>query len=235
MDKSVMTSKSPLHILEESVNGGLEKGKVTVIASKKGVGKTACLVHISIEKLLENKQVLHVSFSKRTDYIISWYEDLFNELAVSKKIENIAELREEVMRNRVIMSFAQKDGIVDQQLLSSLSAMMGPGNFKADAVIIDGYNFDKAEKADLELLKEFAKTMNIEIWISASLKSEENIFDENDFPVELEGIKNDVDFIISLRFKDDAIQMKVVKDEKGDVLNDVKLMLDPKTLLIAEK
>ena len=138
MDKSVMTSRSPLHILEESVNGGLEKGKVTVIASKKGVGKTACLVHISIEKLLENKQVLHVSFSKRTDYIISWYEDLFNELAVSKKIENIAELREEVMRNRVIMSFAQKDGIVDQQLLSSLSAMMGPGNFKADTLIIGG-------------------------------------------------------------------------------------------------
>ena len=44
-----------------------------------------------------------------------------------------------------------------------------------------------------------------------------------------------MDYIISLRFKDDAIQMKVVKDEKGDVLNDVKLMLDPKTLLIAEK
>lgn len=235
MDKSVMRSKSPLHILEESVNGGLDKGKVTVIASKKGVGKTACLVHIAIEKLIEDKQVLHVSFSKRTDYIISWYDDLFNELAAAKKIEGISELREELMRNRVIMSFAQKDAIIDQQILSSLSAMIGPGNFKADTLIIDGYNFEKATKADLELIKDFAKSMNIEVWISASLKSEDNIFDSNDFPVELETIKDDVDYIISLRFKDDSIQMKVVKDENGDVLNDVKLMLDPKTLLIAEK
>ena len=59
MDKSKLTSKSPLRVLEESVKGGLDKGKVTVIASKKGVGKTACLVHIAIEKLLEGKQVLH--------------------------------------------------------------------------------------------------------------------------------------------------------------------------------
>ena len=156
MDKSKLTSKSPLRVLEESVKGGLDKGKVTVIASKKGVGKTACLVHIAIEKLLEGKQVLHVSFSKRTDYIISWYEDLFNELAAAKKVENVAELREEVMKNRVIMSFVQ-DGIVDKQILSSLEAMIGPGNFKADTIIVDGYNFQKAEKKDLDLLKDFAK------------------------------------------------------------------------------
>jgi len=234
MDKSILTSKSPLHILEESVKGGLDKGKVTVIASKKGVGKTACLVHIAIEKLLEGKQVLHVSFSKRTDYIISWYEDLFNELAAAKKIDNVAELREETMKNRVIMSFVQ-DGIVDKQILASLEAMIGPGNFKADTIIVDGYNFQKATKADLDLLKDFAKKMNVEIWISASLKADDVIFDANDFPVELAKFKDDVDIIISLRFKNDVIQMKVVKDEGGDVTDDIKLMLDAKTLLIAEK
>lgn len=234
MDKSTLTSKSPLRILEESVKGGLDKGKVTVIASKKGVGKTACLVHIAIEKLLQGKQVLHVSFSKRTDYIISWYEDLFNELAAAKKIDNVADLREETMKNRVIMSFVQ-DGIVDNQILASLEAMIGPGNFKADTIIIDGYNFQKAEKKDLDLLKDFAKKMNVEIWISASLKADDVIFDANDFPVELTKFKDDVDIIISLRFKNDFIQMKVVKDEGGDVKDDVKLMLDAKTLLIAEK
>ena len=44
-----------------------------------------------------------------------------------------------------------------------------------------------------------------------------------------------MDIIISLRFKNDFIQMKVVKDEGGDVTDEVKLMLDAKTLLIAEK
>ena len=146
----------------------------------------------------------------------------------------MAELREEVMKNRVIMSFVQ-DGIVDKQTLASLEAMIGPGNFKADTIIVDGYNFQKATKADLDLLKDFAKKMNVEIWISASLKADDVIFDANDFPVELAKFKDDVDIIISLRFKNDVIQMKVVKDEGGDVKDDIKLMLDAKTLLIAEK
>ena len=128
-----------------------------------------------------------------------------------------------------------QDGIVDKQILASLEAMIGPGNFKADTIIVDGYNFQKATKADLDLLKDFAKKMNVEIWISASLKADDVIFDANDFPVELTKFKDDVDIIISLRFKNDVIQMKVVKDEGGDVTDDIKLMLDAKTLLIAEK
>lgn len=234
MDKSLLTRKSPLRVLEKSVNNGKSKGSVIVIASKKGVGKTACLVHIAIEKLLADKPVLHVSFSKRTDYIISWYEDLFAELINGKKVENVSELREKIMKNRVIMSFTQ-NGIVDEQILRSLEAMIGPGNFKADTIIIDGYNFRKAVPEDLKLLKEFAERFGLEIWISASLKYEDPIFDEKDFPYELEKIKNSVDIIISLRYKSDAIQMKVVKDENGDVINDVRFMLDPKTLLVMEK
>ncbi|MCQ2604324.1 MAG: hypothetical protein MJ215_04685 [Spirochaetia bacterium] len=230
---SVLTDKSPLRVLEDSLTGGMDKGKVTVIASKKGVGKTACLVHIAIEKLLAGKQVLHVSFSKRTDYIISWYEDLFAELTAGKKIDNVDELRELIMKNRVIMSFVQ-DGIVDQQIINSLEAMIGPGNFKADTIIIDGYNFQKAEKADLDRLKAFAEKAGVEIWISASLKSDDVIFDENDFPCELTKIKDDVDFIISLRFKEERIQVKVVKDSTNSN-KEIKLFLDPKTLLIADK
>jgi len=44
-----LISRSPLRILENSIHGGLGKGNIGVLASRKGVGKTACLVHIATE------------------------------------------------------------------------------------------------------------------------------------------------------------------------------------------
>ncbi len=45
MVKSELINRSPLRILEKSIQGGVGKGNIGVIASRKGVGKTACLVH----------------------------------------------------------------------------------------------------------------------------------------------------------------------------------------------
>ena len=51
MDLKQLNSVSPLRVFENSINGGLGKGNLGVIVSKKGVGKTACLVHIATDKL----------------------------------------------------------------------------------------------------------------------------------------------------------------------------------------
>jgi KaiC/GvpD/RAD55 family RecA-like ATPase len=77
MVKKEITEKSPLRKLESAVHGGVGKGNIGVIASKKGIGKTACLVHIATDKMMNDKHVIHVSYSSRVDHIISWYEDIF--------------------------------------------------------------------------------------------------------------------------------------------------------------
>ena len=46
MIKKELISKSPLRILEKSIHGGVGKGNLGVIAARKGIGKTACLVHM---------------------------------------------------------------------------------------------------------------------------------------------------------------------------------------------
>ena len=66
MIQSELIARSPLRILERSTRGGLGKGKIGAIAARRGVGKTACLVHIATDQLLRGKQVVHVSFASST-------------------------------------------------------------------------------------------------------------------------------------------------------------------------
>ena len=71
MDLKQLNSVSPLRVFEDSINGGLGKGNLGVIVSKKGVGKTACLVHIATDKLFKGEHVIHVSFSGNVEHVIN--------------------------------------------------------------------------------------------------------------------------------------------------------------------
>ena len=233
MVKSELIQRSPLRILEKSINGGVGRGNIGLIASKKGVGKTACLVHIATDKLFRERHVIHVSFSKRTDHIISWYEDIFNEISKKKNLENALAIHDEIIRNRVIMNFSQRN-IDVSQILKSLEAMIVNGNFKADAVIIDGFEIEQMSLEGLKKIKDFAIALNLEVWISASLKKEDLVFDENGFPYELKELSDRFDVLITLKYDDQNIRMDIVKDHDNAVNMESHLFLDPKTLLILD-
>ena len=58
---------SALRNLHSSAEGGLGKGKLGVVMASAGVGKTACLVQIGLESLLNEEDVIQ----KNPDYIIT--------------------------------------------------------------------------------------------------------------------------------------------------------------------
>lgn len=234
MVKSELINRSPLRILEKSIQGGVGKGNIGVIASRKGVGKTACLVHIATDKLLRERHVIHVSFSKRTDHIISWYEDIFNEISKKRELVDAVDVHDEIIKNRVIMNFSQ-DGVETSQILKSLEAMIVNGKFKADSVIVDGFDFSAISDDELDSIRKFAKDLNLELWFSSSLRGEEPIFDEDGLPVELKGIMSKLDVVLTIKYEDQSIRMDVVKDHDSDMKEDLHLTLDPKTLLIIEE
>jgi hypothetical protein len=227
-----LVKRSPVRALEKSMHGGLGKGNIGVLASRKGVGKTACLVHIATDKLFQHKPVIHVSYSSRVDYIINWYEDIFREIARSLNIEAAAEIHDEIVRNRVIMNFNQ-EGMRTEQVLRSLEAIIREGNFAAETVIVDGYAFTPASLGDLAKLKELAGRMGLEVWFSASLKGPEPQFDEQGFPNELKCCLEKVDVLITLRHLRDQVQLHLLKDHDFPSPEELKLSLDPTTLLIA--
>ncbi len=232
MIREEFIKRSPLRILEESIHGGLGRGSLGVLASRKGVGKTACLVQIATDKLLQQKSVIHVSYSSRVDYILKWYEDMFREIVWRLNLESAAEVRDSVVKNRVIMNFSQ-EGTRTDQVLRSLEAMITHGKFAAETIIVDGYNFLGSLPGDLQKFKHFAAGMGLEVWFSASLKGEEPLFDNAGLPNELKPFLDEIDVLITLRFKDNRVKLEVVKDRDYPAAGEIKISLDPTTLLIA--
>ena len=232
MVKAELIKRSPLRVLEKSIHGGLGRGNIGVLASPKGVGKTACLVHIATDKLFQGKPVIHVSYSSRVDYIITWYEDIFKEIAKNRKLKDAVDVHDEIIKNRVIMNFKQ-EGSRTEQVLKSVEAMITFGKFTADSIIVDGYDFTRSVCADLEKFKAFAGKLGLEVWFSASLKeSGEPLYDGNGIPVVLNPLCAAIDVLITLHSRGEYVELKVAKDHEYPAPGVLAIKLDPKTLLI---
>jgi len=233
MDNTELIQRSPIRNLEKSIQGGLGKGNIGVLASRKGVGKTACLVHIATDKLFQGKPVIHVSYSSRVDYIIGWYEEILKELSRKKGMKAAAEFHDDMIKNRVIMNFNQ-DGARTEQVLRSLEAMIVHGNFAADTIIVDGFDFAQGSTEDIRKFKEFAGRLGLEVWFSASLKGEDPLFDATNVPFLLKDFLAGIDVLISLRHEGEIVQLDLVKAHDDLSPRKLRLKLDPKTLLIAK-
>lgn len=231
MVKQELIKRSPLRILEKSIHGGVGEGNIGVIASDRGVGKTACLVHIATDKLFQGKHVIHLSFSAKTDHIIDWYELIFKEIADKRSLDGVQDIHDELIKNRVIMNFSQ-DGISSEQVTRSLEALVSDGHFDAEVIVVDGYDFEKGEVATFQALRVFAKTHKIAIWATADI---DNDVDERGVPSVLKPYIEEVNVLIDLQNKEDHVQLALVKDHDHFVDEDLHLKLEAKTLLIAEE
>ena len=229
-----LIKRSPLRVLEKSISGGLGKGNIGVLASRKGVGKTACLVHIAADKLLQGQHVIHVSYASRVDHIVTWYEDIFKEIAKKPRMRAALDGFDELIRHRVIMNFKQ-DGARTDQVLRSIEAMIVHGNFRAQTVIVDGLDLAQAGTGDLLAFKDFAGRLGLEVWFSASLKKDDPLFDERGIPYELKGYLGAIDVLISLQHHGDHVHFNLVQDHGRLAPRDLRLELDPTTLLIAKE
>ncbi len=235
MVKSELIKRSPLRIFEKTIHNGVGKGHIGVLAAKKGVGKTACLTHIAVDKLFQDRRVIHVSFSTSVDHIVSWYEDIFREIAKRRNLENAVEVHDEIIKNRVIMNFNQQK-VSMEQVLKSLEALISDGKFLANTIIFDGYDISDETPDELDQIHEFARRLELEIWFSLSLRErEEGIFDEKNIPRVLEGIIDRLDVVVNLRHEGGYVHLEVVKNHELVESKSMALRLDPKTLLIAEE
>jgi hypothetical protein len=233
MVKQELIQRSPVRIFEKSIHGGLKAGEIGVIASPSGVGKTAVLVQIALDKLLQGKKVIHVSFTQHTAYVLAWYEDIFDEFINKKNLENAKEVKNEVVKNRVLMNFNQ-DGMSGDQILRSLRALIVEGGFAAEAIIVDGFDFSRMERERLEKIRAFAQELGIEFWYSCTLKGEGPGCDKRNIPLLINDYMDLIEVVIVLEARADHIELSVSKDRDTYNPESLALKLDPKTLLILE-
>ena len=243
MVKEELIQRSPVRIFMNSISGGLKPGELGAIASPSGIGKTSVLVQIALDKLLQGGKVIHISFTQHTDYVLAWYEDIFDEFIKKKNLENAEDVKNEIVKNRVLMKFNQA-GISSDQILRSLRALIKDGGFNADVIIVDGFDFNSDAEDRVSVIKSFAAEMGISVWYSCTVKDSEpssgqlnddkNIYDQKRIPLVLGKVADLFAVIIVLEPSQDHIAFTVSRLRDSYSLEHLALKLDPRTMLILE-
>lgn len=228
-----IVQRSPVRVFEKSIQGGLQSGEIGIIASPSGIGKTSVLVQLALDKLLQGKKVIHVSFTQHTDYVISWYENIFEELFKKRNIVDIKDLRSDLVKNRVLMNFNQ-EGVTSEQINRSLRAMIIEGGFKAESIIVDGLDFSRADRDRFAETRAFAAEMGLSVWYSCNLQGKEPQYDKQRIPLIIKDYVDLLDVVITLEPKPDHIALIVSKDHDAYNPQTPPLRLDHRTLLILE-
>lgn len=223
MVKQDLYDKSTIRLFDAATEGGLKAGEIGLITSKKGLGKTSVLVQFGMDTLLQDKQLVHVSFDSSN--AISWYDGIFTELAKKKNVGNAAELKESILSKRTILNFSL-DNFSLAKVVNTLNALKA-GGIAVSGVILDGIDFAKVSEDDIKAVANYAKSENVTVW-GASTAEGDKLTDS--VPANLEGY---FAAVLHLNQKADAVSVDILKiHDKKDV--GASLKLDTKTLLITK-
>jgi AAA domain len=233
MYRKEVNQTSPIRILEESIHGGLGKGNLGLVMARAGVGKTACLVQIALDDLLREKPVLHVSLDQTMDHVQSWYDALFEDLAVQTDLDDAELSRQMVQRHRVIAAFKDHD-LWPDRLEKTVAMFSQHLQFRPAAILVDGYPWTSHSQTEnaamIGAFKAYAKLLGAELWMSAQTHRSTT----GDHPTRLvppyDAYEALIDVAIFLEPHGHDIAVRLLKDH-GDVEPpDTSLQLHPDTL-----
>ena len=233
MLKNELIQKSPIRVFEKSIHGGLGKGNLGVITARKGLGKTACLAHMAIDKMLRGKYVLHISFNDDPQHVRNGYRQVFDEVARQYKLEHALDIFDEIVHHRLIMHFKQED-VTFEKIRENIQQVEQGADFKPEIIIVDGCDFNKTSQETLEDWKQLAEDQDAAIWFAAVLHRDALQLDDRGIPAPVNQFYYIVSVIIMLNPMYDYIDMKLLRDHDSKDLEKLHLKLDTKTLLISK-
>lgn len=164
MEKKDLIDCSPVRYFDKTTSASLKAGEMGLITAKKGLGKTSVLVQFGLDELLKDRILIHVSFDQKSSNVISWYTSIIEEITKKKNVSNFQELEEDIVKNRTILNFNQETFTLPK-VVNTLKSLK-EGGIKTDAIIVDGLDLDKTEKADLECFAKYVKEENMNAWFS---------------------------------------------------------------------
>jgi len=233
MSKNILFNKNPMRIFEKGIHGGLGKGNLGVFMSRAGVGKTACLIQISLYNLFRGNKVLYITIGQRVDEVRDWYNEILETITQFNNLEDMERLREEIESRRIILSYT--DRVFNLfRLHKSLERLRQQGNFAPDLIFIDGFSFDSITREEFEKFKEIAFDNTVGIWFSAQTHREGLITNERGIPSPCHNIDDILSVIIFLEPLEDSVRLRLLKGHENTNLQDLHLILDLKTFLIKD-
>ncbi|MGD8263700.1 MAG: AAA family ATPase [Desulfobacterales bacterium] len=229
MLKKDLTLRNPLRLMGHDNNDILPAGGFGAVLARAGVGKTAFLVQLSLNALLQSKNVLHISLEDPVNKVSLWYKEVFNLIAGQYKAEQIDQLWDTLLPHRFIMTFRVERFSVPK-LQERLADLMEQDIFSPHLIIIDGLPFNESVRQPLEDLKALAREHGIHAWFTVRTHRHEDPGPDG-LPVQLGQVADLIELAIQLLPVGKEIHVNVLKGKQLGPQH-VDLRLDPSTMLI---
>ena len=228
MGYEALANKNPLRVLKIGKEGTSEMG---LVMARAGLGKTALLVQIALDSILLGNRVIHVSIGQSVDKTRAWYDDILHHILQKESVSHPHELIDMVQRHRMIMTF-KASTINRARLEERLNDLIMQNIFKPDCLVIDGFDFESADRTTLEDIKEMAETMSLQVWFSAVSHRDDTRVSSAGVPAPCHEVDDLFDTIILLKPKENKISLDIIKNKRQAPVTGVNLDLDPTTMMI---
>ncbi len=232
MLKNDLILRNPLRFMQKDPQKGLlPVGGFGAVLARAGVGKTALLVQIALNSLLEGWNVLHISLEDPVDKVNLWYTEVFNHIARQYNVKPANEIWDTLLPHRFIMTF-RVEGFSVPKLDERLTDLVEQNIFSPHVIIIDGLPFDQTVRPTLVELKELSQRRGCHAWFTVRTHRHE-IPDPRGIPTQMAGQVDLFNVILHLQPQDKDIHIRALKGQ-DDVGEQTGLILDPATMLITE-
>ncbi|PKN65514.1 MAG: hypothetical protein CVU57_10405 [Deltaproteobacteria bacterium HGW-Deltaproteobacteria-15] len=222
---------SPLRILEKSDQGSLGRGNLGVLMARAGVGKTACLIHIALDKLFRKEKLIHVSLVDVPEKVTSYYNVIFYDLVKALGWRGEEEIKMIMDRNRMILAYLNQSFRIPR-LKQNIANLVEKIDFIPETLIVDGLDFANAGPDTLRGFKEIAHEFQVEIWLSALSDPARAEVNERGIPHPCAHVDQFLSMIVQLNPTPSATLLRLLKDHDNPVKPDASVSLDPNTFLV---
>jgi archaellum biogenesis ATPase FlaH len=243
MYRKDVNERSPMRVFEKSIHGGLGRGNVGVVAARQGVGKTPLLVQIALDDLLRDRRVLHISHEHAVDHVRAYYDEIFHDLAVLSKLENVETEKLDVERHRLIFSLMAHAATSPPSLRGGRSSVAkiietvvfarDIAHFEPDVIVIDNFDVEHAAPEAIGALRALARERNAELWLSAHAEAMPQ--NPGELPAVLERLSAQLSVVVFLQPERDVVRLRLLKDHDSKDLADLHLRLDPHTMRVIDE
>jgi hypothetical protein len=229
MLKKDLILRNPLRLMGHEADDVLQTGQFGAVLARAGVGKTAFLVQLALNKMLRGNKVLHISLEDPVNKVNLWYQEVWRHIAREYQSSQTQLLWENLIPHRFIMTF-RVEGFSVPKLEERLDDLTEQGIFTPRMLIIDGLPFDdEAVEDTLEAFGRLSADRGLHAWFTMLTHRHETP-GPGGIPQQLGRVDHHFNVAIQLLPREQHIEILPLKGGPADPPR--RLFLDPTTMLI---
>jgi hypothetical protein len=163
-----------------------------------------------------------------------WYDDILEVILQECSVAKPHELIDMVRQHRMIMTF--KESVFDRERLEErLNDLILQDIFKPDCVVIDGFDFEQTDHAQLEDVKNLMETLRLQTWFSATSHREDDRVSPTGVPAPCHELDDLFETVVLIQPDEEHTQLEIIRHNKDRCSgNECRLCLDPATMMVKQ-